>query len=110
MKTSNNQPEDFFHSTARGVEVTVSVLPRSSRSKIVGVHDGALKLKLTKPPVDGAANAECCTVLAKYLGIPKSQVSVVRGATSRRKVVLVEGISEKKILELFAAIGPVSET
>jgi len=90
--------------TGAGIEIRVSVLPRSSRSEIIGVHDGALKLKLTKPPVDGAANAECCRLIAKLLGVPGSAVSVVRGGTSRRKVLLVEGVEEKKVREVLAAL------
>jgi len=89
------------------VEIRVSVLPRSSRSEIIGLHDGALKVKLTKPPVDGAANAECCRLIAKLLGVPKSAVSVVHGGASRRKVLLVEGIGEKKALEILAALRQV---
>ena len=75
-----------------GVELSLYVLPRSSRSGYVGLQDNALKVKITKPPVDGKANAECCAVLARLLGIPKSRVQLVHGATARRKVVRAEGV------------------
>jgi hypothetical protein len=90
--------------TNAGIEIRVSVLPRSSRSEIIGIHDGALKLKLTRPPVDGAANEECCRLIAHRLGVPKSAVSVCRGSTSRRKVLLVQGIAEKNVLEFLDAV------
>jgi len=77
----------------RGIQIRVLVLPRSSQSCVVGLHDGALKVKLSKPPVDGQANAECCRILAKHLGVPASRVSVVQGLASRRKLVLVEGVT-----------------
>jgi uncharacterized protein YggU (UPF0235/DUF167 family) len=65
----------------------------------MGIHDGSLKIKLTKPPIDGQANAACCQLVAKRLGIPKSQVMVTRGHTSRQKTLFVEGVSEKQLKE-----------
>jgi len=93
-----------LQSTKKGVEISVLVLPRSSKSRIVGIHDNALKIKLTKPPVDGQANEECCRVLAKYFGVSKSQVTVVRGVTSKNKRVLIKGVSETDIHQKTALI------
>jgi len=90
---------EVIHSTGNGIEIKVFVLPRSSQCKIAGLHDNCLKIKLTKPPVDGLANEECCKTVAKHLGVPKSSVSVIKGRTSRSKVLLVEGISEKDARE-----------
>jgi hypothetical protein len=87
------EAQPLLQATSRGIQIRVCVLPRSSRSSIVGIHEGALKIKLTKPPVDGQANAECCRVLAKHLGVPASRVSVAQGMTSRHKLVLVEGLA-----------------
>lgn len=70
----------------------VRVLPRASKSEIVGEHDGALKIRISSPPVDGAANAELIKVLAKHFGVSKSSVEVVSGQTSRLKHVRVVGI------------------
>ncbi len=75
--------------TSRGLTFTVQVLPRSAKVNIVGSHQGALKIKLTAPPVGGAANKQCIQVLAKALGLPKSALSIVRGETSRIKQVCV---------------------
>lgn len=97
MKSSSPDFKGAYRTTDKGVEIRVFVLPRSSQSKIVGIHDGALKIKITRPPVDGAANAECCRVIAKHLGIPKSQVQLIRGAASRSKILLVNGISESEM-------------
>jgi uncharacterized protein len=74
-----------------GVLLEVSVQPRASRSEIVGLHDGRLRLRIAAPPVDGAANAEVIAVLAKTLGVSKSQIDIVSGQTGRRKRVLVRG-------------------
>ncbi|HJL17800.1 MAG TPA: DUF167 family protein [Sandaracinaceae bacterium LLY-WYZ-13_1] len=73
------------------VVFAVRVSPRASRDAIGGVHDGALKVKLTAPPVDGAANAALVKLLAKRLRVAKSAVRIVGGETSRTKRVRVEG-------------------
>jgi len=83
----------------KGVEINFLVLPRSSQSKITGLHNDAVKIKLTKPPVDGQANAECCRVVAKFFGVAKSQVSVLKGVSSRQKSLLIEGGSVLAVIK-----------
>lgn len=70
----------------------VRVAPRASRDAVQGIHDGALKVALTAPPVEGAANAALCKLIAKTLGVPKRAVTIVRGETSRNKSVHVQGV------------------
>jgi uncharacterized protein (TIGR00251 family) len=70
----------------------VRVAPRASRSRVIGVQDGALKVALTAPPVDGAANQALRKLLAKTLGVSKSDVEIVRGDRARHKVLRVKGI------------------
>jgi uncharacterized protein (TIGR00251 family) len=89
----------IVRSHKKGVEINFQVLPRSSQSKIVGLHNDAVKIKLNKPPVDGQANAECCRVVAKYFKVSKTQVSVLRGTTSCQKTLLVEGVSALAVIE-----------
>jgi len=73
--------------------VRVRVTPRSSRSGVDGVRDdGAVKVRLAAPPVDGAANAELVRVMARALGVPPSAVSIARGTSGRDKLVQVAGI------------------
>jgi uncharacterized protein (TIGR00251 family) len=79
----------YLKLTDQGVVLDVVVQPRSSRSRVVGVHDGALKLQLTAPPVGGAANKMCIATLAKLLRLPKGRLEIVGGETSRKKRVLV---------------------
>ena len=73
------------------VEFLVRVVPRSSRSEIVGLHDGALKVKLNAPPVDGAANDELVKLLAKEFKVAAGAVEIVRGHASRSKRIRVRG-------------------
>lgn len=75
-----------------GVELLVLVQPRASRTKVVGVHDGRLKVALAAPPVDGEANAALVEFLADALEVKRAQVALVDGETSRRKRVQVLGV------------------
>lgn len=71
-------------------DLHIHVQPRASRNAIVGWHGNALKVALTAPPVDGAANAALIAFIAEFLGLKKSQVTLVRGETSRQKTLRVE--------------------
>lgn len=68
---------------------TVRVVPRASRSEIVGEHNGALRVRLAAPPVDGAANEELIRLLAIALGVGRSAVEIVTGHTSKTKTLRV---------------------
>lgn len=88
--------------TSRGGEVhfAVRVQPRGSREAFEGVWQGALKVRLTAPPVDDRANLALRRFLAEHLAIPVSAVRIVSGRHSRRKRVAVCGASREQILEL----------
>lgn len=77
-----------------GALIELAVQPRASRAELTGVHDGALRLRVTAPPVDGAANAAVIEFLSSQLGISKSKLEIVSGHSSRRKRVLVRGSDE----------------
>ena len=68
-----------------GLIIRLFILPRSSNNTIVGEHDGALKIKLTAPPVDGSANKLCIKFLSKKLRISKSRLEIISGFTNRNK-------------------------
>jgi hypothetical protein len=70
----------------------VHVTPRASRTALAGAHAGALKLSLSAPPVDGAANDALIAWIAETLGVPKRAVRIVRGEHARKKHVCVEGL------------------
>jgi len=79
----------------------VRVIPKSSKSEIVGEMGGALKIKINAPPVDGAANAELIKVLARRLKISKSAVEITSGQTSKHKQVRISGINRAALLNLI---------
>lgn len=78
----------------------VFVQPRASKNQFCGIHEGELKLRLTSPPVDGAANQCCCEFLAKQLKVPKSSVTIVSGETSRHKRLRIAGASLEQLEQL----------
>jgi uncharacterized protein (TIGR00251 family) len=80
---------------------TVKVHPRARRSAITGKLGDAWKLDLAAPPVDGKANDECVRYLAELAGVPRARVRIVTGASSRMKVVEIEGIDQAAMERLL---------
>lgn len=76
-----------------GISFAVRVQPRASRSEVVGELDGALKLRLAAPPVDGEANEELIRFLAKLFDAPRQRVSIATGKASKNKLVRIEGVA-----------------
>ena len=83
--------------TEEGVRFDVHVVPRASRSAVVGEHDGCLKVALDAPPVDGAANDALVRLFAKLLGVARGKVTLVRGQASRRKTLAIAGVHARDI-------------
>ena len=86
---------------ANAITFTVRVVPRSSRSEIVGEMDGAVKVRLTSPPVDGAANAELIRLIAKKFGVSRSAVEIIGGDTSKTKRLKVSGVTNDQLRDLL---------
>ena len=84
---------DCLTAVAGGVQLAVHLQPRASRNQVVDVRDGALRLRLTAPPVEGAANAACREFLGKLLGVPKGRVLLLAGERSRQKRWRIDGLS-----------------
>ena len=84
-----------YTKTINGITIEVKVEPRSSQKGIGGVMDNnVLKVKLTSPPVEGAANEQLIEVIAEELKVKRAQVKVIRGQSSKRKVVEITGVEE----------------
>ena len=82
-----------------GVVIPVRVSPAAARERVLGEHDGALKLSVSAAPEKGKANKAVCALAAKTLGVAKSHVSVISGETSRDKKLLVRGLTPNVIAE-----------
>ena len=87
------------------ITFSVRVVPRASRSEVVGLHDGALKIRIAAPPVDGAANAELVRALAKSLGVSQSEVEILRGHTGRSKAIRVSDRCAKQLARLVSELA-----
>ncbi len=83
--------------TEEGVLVPLKVVPGASRDRICGEHDGAVKVAVSAAPEKGKANKAVIAVLARELGVRRTNLRVVRGATSPRKTVLISGTNEQTI-------------
>jgi uncharacterized protein len=89
-----------------GVRFSVRVQPRASRRELRGVHNGALRVRVTAAPSDGAANAQVVELLAESLGVPRGAVHIVAGTASRLKVVHVDGVAAGDV-ERLTGVGAV---
>jgi len=81
--------------------LSVHVVPGAARNEIIGVEGGTLKVRVAAPPVKGKANQALVKLLAKTLGLRKSQVEIVSGHRARRKMVKVEGMEKIALLDLL---------
>lgn len=88
--------------------VAVKVHPRAKRSGIAGKFGDAWKLDLAAPPVDGKANEECVRFFAELAGVARGRVRIVTGATSRMKLVEIEGMEQAELEKLLAEHSSVS--
>ncbi len=87
------------------VTLSIRIQPRASKNEIVMMEGGGLKIRLTAPPVDGAANEALVKFLAGALSIPKSHVEIVSGHTSREKIVRISGINGAEARRLLNSKG-----
>jgi len=83
----------------KGLTFEIQVTPHASRVEITGWQDGMFKLKVTAQPLEGAANIACVNLLAQALKLRKSQLEILVGEKSRKKIVLVKDISKKDLEE-----------
>jgi len=83
-------------------DLRVRLQPRARRDEVVGERNGALVVRVTAPPVDGRANDALCRLIAKVAGVAPSRVEIVRGHTSRDKVVRVAGLGEQELHRKFS--------
>jgi uncharacterized protein len=88
------------------VLLPVAVQPRASRNTVAGIHGNALKLLLTAPPVEGAANAACLHFLADFLGISRARLSVMKGMKARQKLIRITDMSVDTLLTQLKDVLP----
>lgn len=80
-----------------GVRFEVRVQPRASRNEVAGIYGTALKIRLSAPPVEGAANDALVEYLAELLGVPRRKVTIISGLSSRQKTVQADGVDAGRV-------------
>ena len=87
-----------------GIILNLHIQPRASKSEVCGVQGDALKIRLTSPPVDGAANKLCREFLAELFKVPKSAVEIVSGEASRHKRVKITAGDAARLQQIIDSI------
>jgi uncharacterized protein len=87
------------------VLLAVQVQPRSSRNQLVAQPPERFTIRLTAPPVEGAANTACCAYLAQLLGLARSRVVLARGETSRHKLLRIRDIDAGQVLARLQSLA-----
>jgi uncharacterized protein (TIGR00251 family) len=95
--------DTYAKDTPDGCTLTTRIHPGARKNTITGVHDAALKISLTTPPIEGRANEALIAFLSDHLHIPKSRIALVAGTTSRSKTLRITG---KSAAEVQAALDP----
>jgi hypothetical protein len=97
--SKHSAPGTRHPAPAHGADLRVHVQPRASRNEIGGWREGALVVRLTAPPVEGAANKACAEFLAEVLGVKRGQVELVSGQKSREKRFRITGLTPEALRE-----------
>ena len=79
-------------------EISLRVYPNAARNEVTSFVDGVFRVKVSAPPVKGKANKELIEFLSRILGVGRSQISIIRGHTSRNKVIAISGLSREEIM------------
>jgi len=80
-------------------EISVRVHPNAARNEVTGVTEGIYQVKLSAPPVKGKANKALIAFLSQLLGVGKSRVDIIKGYTTRNKIVAIDGLSREDIMK-----------
>ena len=101
-------PETRFkvNTCENGIQFSAVIQPRSSQNEISGIYNNSLKIRLTSPPVDGAANKTCVKFLAKWLRVSPSRVRIVTGLSSKNKIIEINGVDESAFRDKLTAKIP----
>lgn len=94
----------FARQESAGVVLHLWIQPRASKNELVEIRDGALKVRLTSPPVEGAANELCREYFAKLLGVPRGDVLLIAGERSRHKRLLIGGHTIDEVRKRIEAV------
>ena len=98
-------PATFLRETSGGTLLSVKLQPRASKNEICAPLGDELKIKVTAPPVDAAANAALVKLLAETLNCSRGKVELIRGQTARHKTILLHGFRPEDVAQKISASG-----
>jgi len=99
-----------FQNAQSGAAITVKVLPRAKKTELVGVmEDGTFRIRIAAPPVEGAANHALIEFLAQTLNVPTSQIDIVAGEFSERKLISLVGVTPEQVDAALGRFAPRAE-
>ncbi|MBU4510559.1 YggU family protein [bacterium] len=101
----SNEITDYFKISGNDLIVKIKIIPGSSKNKIVGIYNNALKIAIAAPPVEGKANKKCIAYLAEYFDIAKSKIEIISGQTSKNKLIKIYDITQEIFLEKIEKIS-----
>ncbi len=101
----SNDINDCFKITGNDIKVKVKIVPGSSKNKIIGAYNNALKISIAAPPVEGKANKKCIAYLAKYFDVAKSKIEIISGQTGKNKLIKIYDISQEEFLDKIKKIS-----
>ena len=81
------------------VKISLRVYPNASRNELVNFTDGVLRVKVSAPPSKGKANRELIAFLSRLLGVGKGSINIIKGHTTRNKVVAIDGLSQEEVMK-----------
>lgn len=97
--------DDCFKIRGNDIIIKVKIVPGSSKNKIIGAYNDALKISIAAPPVEGKVNKKCIAYLAKYFDVAKSKIEIISGQTSKSKLIKIYDISPKEFLDKIEKIS-----
>jgi hypothetical protein len=93
----------YLHQAEGGITIDLYIQPRASKNEITGMQGEELKVRLTSPPVEGAANKLCCEFFAKLLGVARGQIKLAAGERSRHKRLFIQGATVEEVRRVLIA-------
>ncbi len=100
----DNNINDFFKIVGNNIIIKSKIIPNSSKDRIMGIYNNALKIAIAAPPVEGKANKKCISFLAKYFDIAKSKIKIISGINSKGKLIKINDINPKEFFNKIEKI------
>ena len=86
------------------IEISVRVHPNAAKNEVAGIINGVWQIRVAAPPVKGKANKELVAYLSRFLGVSKSQIGIIKGHTTRNKIIAIDGLTQEDITKRLSPV------